>query len=65
MCTELIVMGSNYKRSYDPATGKELWRCSFEASVPVGKGGNGSGRIGFGTCKSIPVADKEMFYLGM
>jgi outer membrane protein assembly factor BamB len=62
--TELVAMGGNYNRGYDPATGKELWRCESELKLPVGVG-DGSGRRGSGGCKSTPVADKEMLYLGM
>ncbi len=31
--TELVVVGGNYTRAYDPRTGKELWRFKDEAEV--------------------------------
>lgn len=64
MRTEVVAMGSNYNRGYDPSTGKELWRCSSENSVPVGVG-DGSSRRGSGGCKATPVAGKDMLYVGM
>ena len=73
--TELVVMGSNFNRAYDPATGKELWRCASERSLgnrqagPSGSGapkGKGKGdRAASGGCKASPVAGDEMLYLGM
>jgi len=70
--TELVVMGSSYNRGYDPATGKELWRCASERSVPVktkpsesdGKG-KGGGKTASGGCKASPVAGPDMLYVGM
>ena len=72
--TELVVMGSSYNRGYDPATGKELWRCASERSVAVknvvqegdGKSkGKGGGKTASGGCKASPVAGPDMLYVGM
>ena len=89
--TELVCMGSNYIRGYDPVDGRELWRLASENSFgraggggksgppgpppkpgakggsPGGKGGpsGGNGKAGSGGCKSSPVANAEMLYVGM
>jgi len=60
--TELVCMGSNYFRSYDPATGRELWRCASERSLRAASGG---GKGASGGCKASPVAGAEMLFVGM
>jgi outer membrane protein assembly factor BamB len=45
--TELVTLGPRV-RSYDPATGKQLWELN----------------IGFGQCASTPVGDAELLYVG-
>jgi len=60
--TELVCMGSGYFRSYDPVTGRELWRCGSERSLPVNTSG---GKGGSGGCKASPVAGRDMLYVGM
>lgn len=46
--TELVTLGTPKVRSYDPATGKQLWELS----------------IGNGQASSSPVADEETLYVG-
>jgi outer membrane protein assembly factor BamB len=46
--TEVVCVGTQHTRSYDPATGKQLWEL-----------GGMSGQI-----KASPVADAEMLYVG-
>ncbi len=95
---ELVCMGSNYIRSYDPVSGRELWRLASEHSIalsgggrsglpgpppgssrssgsgasgpgkPPAKGGTsggGGGKAASGGCKSSPVANKDLLYVGM
>lgn len=47
--TEIIALGSPKVRSYDPATGKQLWGMT----------------IGNGRCSASPVGDAEMIYVGL
>jgi outer membrane protein assembly factor BamB len=47
--TEVVTLGSPMLRSYDPATGKQLWESN----------------IGGGQPSSTPVADAEMLYAGL
>ncbi len=47
--TEVVTLGSPMLRSYDPATGKQLWELN----------------IGGGQPSSSPVADAEMLYAGL
>jgi outer membrane protein assembly factor BamB len=60
--TELIAMGGNYNISYDPATGKELWRCGSEYSVPAETSSRHKAAAGI---KSSPATDKDMLYVGL
>jgi outer membrane protein assembly factor BamB len=46
--TELVTLGSNKVRSYDPASGKVLWELS----------------MGGGRCYASPVGDEERLYVG-
>ncbi len=46
--TEVVCLGAGRVRSYDPATGKQLWEL----------GGTN------GYCQASPVADEEMLYVG-
>jgi outer membrane protein assembly factor BamB len=48
MRTELVCVGSPRVRSYDPATGKQLWELGGMSGQP----------------KASPVADSEMLYVG-
>lgn len=47
--TELVTLGSPKLRSYDPATGKQLWELS----------------VGNGQCSASPVGDGERLYAGL
>ncbi len=47
--TELVTLGSPKMRSYDPATGKQLWELT----------------VGMGQCSASPVGDAEMLYAGL
>jgi outer membrane protein assembly factor BamB len=47
--TEVVTLGSPMLRSYDPATGKQLWELN----------------LGGGQPSSSPVADAEMLYAGL
>jgi outer membrane protein assembly factor BamB len=46
--TELVTIGNPRVRSYDPATGKQLWELT----------------IGNAQCSASPVGDEEMLYVG-
>jgi outer membrane protein assembly factor BamB len=46
--TEIVCLGSPKVRSYDPATGKQLWELGGMS----------------GQCQATPVADDEMLYVG-
>jgi outer membrane protein assembly factor BamB len=91
--TEVVCMGSNFIRGYDPASGRELWRFASENGIarsggarsgpsapppkpgagdssagkggPPPRGGGGSGKAGSGGCKSSPVANAELLFVGM
>ena len=41
--TELVVMGGSFNRAYDPAKGKELWRCASERSLGAAVGRSRAG----------------------
>lgn len=47
--TEVVTLGSPMLRSYDPATGKQLWELNMGSGQP----------------SSTPVADGEMLYAGL
>ncbi|MCA9152799.1 MAG: PQQ-binding-like beta-propeller repeat protein, partial [Planctomycetales bacterium] len=47
--TEIIALGSPKVRSYDPATGKQLWELT----------------IGNGRCTASPVGNAEMLFVGL
>jgi outer membrane protein assembly factor BamB len=47
--TEVVTLGSPMLRSYDPATGKQLWELNMGGGQP----------------SSTPVADAEMLYAGL
>lgn len=88
--TEIVAMGVGYIRSYDPGTGRELWRLASERQLarpgatvdtlretspraggdgsavggPERGGAGGRGKLSSGGCKSTPVANREMIFVG-
>jgi outer membrane protein assembly factor BamB len=63
--TELVVMGNQRIRSYDPASGKVLWELVTLEGSERGRPVPGGKKPASGGCKSTPVATAEIIYVGM